>query len=54
MVLACNALPDLSGEIETNYCGMHTRLGELIGKAVREVIREGVSGSISRYEQKGL
>ena len=88
MVLACNALPDLSGqleavqivsmaktaalqeagvvsgksgkpaagtgtdciviassgEIETNYCGMHTRLGELIGKAVRRVVSEGVSG----------
>ncbi len=29
-----------SGERDETYCGMHTVLGELIGKAVREVMRE--------------
>ncbi len=28
-----------SGEIKENYCGMHTLPGELIGKAVKDVIR---------------
>lgn len=36
-----------SGEIQTNYCGMHTRLGGLIGKAVRRVVGGGGSGNFS-------
>ena len=31
-----------SGEVEQNYCGMHTRLGELIGQATYQAIKEGI------------
>jgi adenosylcobinamide amidohydrolase len=31
-----------SGEIQENYCGMHTVLGEMIGKAVKEIIKKGI------------
>jgi len=31
-----------SGEVEQNYCGMHTRLGELIGQAAYQAIKEGI------------
>ncbi|MEK9627993.1 MAG: adenosylcobinamide amidohydrolase [Nitrospinota bacterium] len=31
-----------SGELKQNYCGMHTRLGELIGRATYETIKEGI------------
>ena len=30
------------GEIQENYCGMHTVLGEMIGKAVKEIIQKGI------------
>ncbi len=30
-----------TGEISRNYCGMHTLLGELIGKAVKTVVSKG-------------
>ncbi len=31
-----------SGELQEIYCGMHTILGEMIGKAVKEIIQKGV------------
>lgn len=31
-----------TGEIEENYCGMHTVLGELIGNVVHRVISQGI------------
>lgn len=31
-----------SGEVRENYCGMHTILGEMIGKAVKEIVRKGI------------
>lgn len=31
-----------SGEVKQNYCGMHTRLGELIGQAAYQTIKEGI------------
>jgi adenosylcobinamide amidohydrolase len=31
-----------SGEVQENYCGMHTVLGEMIGKAVKEIIKKGI------------
>lgn len=31
-----------SGEVQENYCGMHTILGEMIGKAVKEIIKKGI------------
>jgi adenosylcobinamide amidohydrolase len=31
-----------SGDIRENYCGMHTLLGELIGNAVLEAVRQGI------------
>jgi len=33
-----------SGEINENYCGMHTVLGELIGNVVYQVITEAIAG----------
>jgi adenosylcobinamide amidohydrolase len=33
-----------SGEIDENYCGMHTVLGELIGKVVHQAISQAISG----------
>jgi adenosylcobinamide amidohydrolase len=32
-----------TGEIEENYCGMHTVLGELIGKVVYQVITQAIA-----------
>ena len=32
-----------SGELPYDYCGMHTVIGELIGKAVYKVIRGGIA-----------
>ncbi len=32
-----------SGELSENHAGMHTALGELIGKAVYEVIKDGIA-----------
>ncbi len=37
----CIALAS-SGEMQQNYCGMHTRLGELIGQTVYQIVREGI------------
>lgn len=34
-----------SGEINENYCGMHTVLGELIGKVVHQVISKAIAGN---------
>jgi adenosylcobinamide amidohydrolase len=31
-----------NGEIQENYCGMHTVLGEMIGKSVKEIIKKGI------------
>ncbi len=31
-----------SGEVNENYCGMHTVLGEMIGKVVKEIISKGI------------
>ncbi len=31
-----------SGEVQENNCGMHTVLGEMIGKAVKEIIKKGI------------
>jgi len=31
-----------NGEIQENYCGMHTVLGEMIGKAVKEITQKGI------------
>ncbi len=36
-----------SGEIKENYCGMHTALGEIMGKAVKQV----VSQCIERWQE---
>lgn len=36
-----------SGEIKENYCGMHTALGEIMGKAVKQV----VSQCIKRWQE---
>lgn len=30
-----------SGEVKQNYCGMHTRIGELIGQTVYQAVKEG-------------
>ncbi len=35
-----------SGEVKQNYCGMHTRLGELIGQTVYEVVKEGIEKTL--------
>lgn len=37
-----------SGEIDENYCGMHTVLGELIGKVVRQIIIQALAGNSSK------
>ncbi len=34
-----------TGEIDENYCGMHTVLGELIGKVVHQVISQAITGN---------
>lgn len=34
-----------SGEIDENYCGMHTVLGELIGKVVHQVISQAMKAN---------
>jgi adenosylcobinamide amidohydrolase len=34
-----------SGELNENYCGMHTVLGELIGKVVYQVITQAIAGN---------
>jgi len=34
-----------TGEINENYCGMHTVLGELIGKVVHQIITQGIAGN---------
>ncbi|QPJ62414.1 MAG: adenosylcobinamide amidohydrolase [Candidatus Nitronauta litoralis] len=39
-----------TGEIMENYCGMHTLLGELIGKAVRELLGK----SIAFWKEKNI
>jgi len=31
-----------SGELKQNFCGMHTRIGELIGQTVYQAVKEGV------------
>lgn len=31
-----------NGEIQENYCGMHTILGEMIGNAVKEIVIKGI------------
>ena len=35
-----------SGEVKQNFCGMHTRLGELIGQTVYEAVKEGIKNSL--------
>jgi len=32
-----------SGEVKQNYCGMHTRLGELIGMATYQTVQDGIA-----------
>ena len=34
-----------TGEINENYCGMHTVLGEMIGKVVNEIISKAVEAN---------
>jgi adenosylcobinamide amidohydrolase len=31
-----------SGEVKQNYCGMHTRIGQLIGQSVYMAVKEGI------------
>ena len=35
-----------SGELKQNYCGMHTLLGELIGRATYQTIKEGIEKNL--------